>query len=70
MLPFELTKDTPYLALSGGYGVSFMSISTEIDRVIKGFYCIYNPFCAKICCVAVQFRVDSCDLFTHISHCQ
>ena len=33
MLPFELTKDTPYL-----YGVSFMSTST-IDRVIKGFYC-------------------------------
>ena len=31
MLPFELTKDTPYLALSG--------TSTEIDRVIKGFYC-------------------------------
>ena len=23
------------------YGVSFMSTSTEIDRVIKGFYCIY-----------------------------
>ena len=21
------------------YGVSFMSTSTEIDRVIKGFYC-------------------------------
>ena len=35
MLPFELTKDIPYLALS-----SFMSTSTEIDRVIKGFYCI------------------------------
>ena len=39
MLPFELTKDTPYLALSASYGVSFMSTWTEIDRVIKGFYC-------------------------------
>ena len=38
MLPFELTKDTPYLF---SYGVSFMSTLTEIDRVIKGFYCIY-----------------------------
>ena len=24
------------------YGVSFVSISTEIDRVIKGFYCNSN----------------------------
>ena len=30
MLPFELTKDTSYLA----FGVSFMTISIEID---KGF---------------------------------
>ena len=35
MLPFELTKDTPYLDLSGE-----LSTSTEIDRVIKGFYCM------------------------------
>ena len=39
MLPFELTKDTPYLALSGELWSVFVSISTEIDRVIKGFYC-------------------------------
>ena len=32
MLPFELFR--------ASYGVSFMSTSTEIDRVIKGFYCI------------------------------
>ena len=41
MLPFELTKDTPYLALSGELWRVFMSTSTEIDRVIKGFYCNY-----------------------------
>ena len=39
MLPFELTKDTPYLALSGELWSVFLSTSTEIDRVIKGFYC-------------------------------
>ena len=39
MLPFELKKDTPYLALSGELWSVFMSTSTEIDRVIKGFYC-------------------------------
>ena len=34
MLPFELIKD-----FRASYGVSFMSSSTEIDRVIEGFYC-------------------------------
>ena len=46
MLPFELIKNTPYLALSGdraSYGVSFMSTSTEIDRVIEGFYYSMKP---------------------------
>ena len=44
MLPFELTKDTPYLALSGElWGVFYEYFKlTEIDRVInwscyKGF---------------------------------
>ena len=40
MLPFELTKDTPYLALSGELWSVFYEYFTEIDRVIKGFYCI------------------------------
>ena len=40
MLPFELTKDTPYLALSGELWSVFYEFSTEIDRVIKGFHCI------------------------------
>ena len=40
MLPFELTKDTHTSPFRASYGVSFMSTSTEIDRVIKGFYCI------------------------------
>ena len=48
MLPFELTKDTPYLALSGELWSVFYEYFTEIDRVIKGFYCIYiyngNPY--------------------------
>ena len=39
MLPFELTKDTPYLALSGELWSVFYEYFTEIDRVIKGFYC-------------------------------
>ena len=29
------------LPFRASYGVSFMSTSTEIDRVIKGFYCIW-----------------------------
>ena len=40
----ELNFDTQYVAFwthfRASYGVSFMSTSTEIDRVIKGFYCI------------------------------
>ena len=39
MLPFKLTKDTPYLALSGELWSVFYEYFTEIDRVIKGFYC-------------------------------
>ena len=42
MLPFELTKDTPYPALSGELWSVFYEYFTEIDRVIKGFYCIYK----------------------------
>ena len=44
MLPFELTKDTPYLALSGELWSVFYEYFTEIDRVIKGFYCSIEPF--------------------------
>ena len=40
MLPFELTKDTQYLALSVELWSVFYEYFTEIDRVIKGFYCI------------------------------
>ena len=39
MLPFELTKTPHTSPFRASYGVSFMSTSTEIDRVIKGFYC-------------------------------
>ena len=46
MLPFELTKDTPYLALSGELWSVFYEYFTEIDRVIKGFYCTSQlPYC-------------------------
>ena len=41
MLPFELTKDTPYLALSGELWSVFYEYFNRIDRVIKGFYCSY-----------------------------
>ena len=35
------SQKTPHtLPFQASYGVSFMSISTEIDRAIKGFYCI------------------------------
>ena len=41
-IELNFDKSTQYVALwtRASYGVSFMSISTEIDRVIKGFYCI------------------------------
>ena len=48
MLPFELTKDTPYLALSGELWSVFYEYFTEIDRVIKGFYCISNHWAEEI----------------------
>ena len=68
MLPLELTKDTPYLALSGELWSAFYEyynrnlscykgfllylialpsltpegiVTTEIYRVIKGFYCTW-----------------------------
>ena len=47
MLPFELTKDTPYLALSGELWSVFYEYFTEIDRVVKGFYCI-QMHCNKL----------------------
>ena len=51
-IELNIDKSTQYVALwthkrphtspfRASYGVSFMSTSTEIDRVIKGFYCIY-----------------------------
>ena len=34
------SQKTPHISpFRASYGVSFMSTSTEIDRVIKGFYC-------------------------------
>ena len=41
MLPFELTKDTPYLALSGELWSVFYEYFKEIDRAIKGFHAIH-----------------------------
>ena len=49
----NIDKSTQYVALwthktlhtspfRASYGVSFMSISTEIDRVIKGFHCMIS----------------------------
>ena len=49
MLPFELTKDTPYLALSGELWSVFYEYFNEIDRVIKGFYCSTVLLCF-VCC--------------------
>ena len=43
-IELNFDKSTQYVALwthkRASFGVSFMSTSTEIDRVIKGFYCI------------------------------
>ena len=37
------SQKTPHTSpFRASYGVSFMSTSTEIDRVIKGFYCIFK----------------------------
>ena len=53
-IELNFDKSTQYVALlnsqkaphtspfRASYGVSFMSTSTEIDRVIKGFYCKWN----------------------------
>ena len=50
------SQKTPHTSpFRASYGVSFMSTSTEIDRVIKGFYC---TTCHAITSVAV-----------HINHC-
>ena len=54
MLPFELTKDTLYLALSGELWSVFYEYFTEIDRVIKGFYCI----CIFECLNAMKTTID------------
>ena len=56
MLPFELTKDTPYLPFRASYGVSFMSTSTEIDRVIKGFYCMYRDWNSVLVSISTAGR--------------
>ena len=43
-IELNIDKSTQYVALWtfwASYGVSFMSTSTEIDRVIKGFYCVW-----------------------------
>ena len=36
---FVLTKDTPYLALTGELWSVFVSILAKNNRVMKGFYC-------------------------------
>ena len=56
MLPFELTKDTPYLALSGELWSVFYEYFTEIDRVIKGFYCI--SFCYRSVIITIIVEVS------------
>ena len=47
---------TPFRA---SYGVSFMSTSTEIDRVIKGFYCIVYCMNSEASDVNVWQRVNA-----------
>ena len=49
-IELNIDKSTQYVALwtlscRASYGVSFMSTSTEIDRVIKGFYCKSKNWC-------------------------
>ena len=58
MLPFELTKDTHTSPFRASYGVSFMSTSTEIDRVIKGFYCMSNFVPVGVAACLVQYEEE------------
>ena len=70
MLPFELTKDTPYLALSGELWSVFYEYFTEIDRVIKGFYCISQMSlqlsCGGTCQIGIQFKESNMYLFARL----
>ena len=56
--PLNLQKTPHTSPFRASYGVSFMSTWTEIDRVIKGFYCI---------CVSELghhwFKIMACHLF-------
>ena len=71
MLPFELTKDTPYLALSGELWSVFYEYFTEIDRVIKGFYCMRN-LCLVIkyqpSCVVTFWPCKMADTWCNLTH--
>ena len=40
---FRITTDTPYLALTGQLGKSFVRILEKADRVITAPHCILNP---------------------------
>ena len=39
-IKFESTKDTPYLAIKGSYGVSYGNILQKINHVIMAPYCM------------------------------
>ena len=69
------SQKTPHTSpFRASYGVSFMSTSTEIDRVIKGFYCIIFIGAAattlsllgKLCIsyAFVVIYVYTCELFS------
>ena len=52
------SQKTPHISpFRASYGVSFMSTSTEIDRVIKGFYCICTQSIALGTRTMFQFGV-------------
>ena len=65
-MELNFDKSTHYVALwthkrltpfRASYGVSFMSTLTEIDRVIKGFYCNAIQYNMVFCTALLQLAV-------------
>ena len=70
-IELNIDKSTQYVAFElktphtspfrASYGVSFMNTSTEIDRVIKGFYCILKIMFSigdLLCFMVIWYNLD------------
>ena len=54
---FEITKDSPYLALAGEIWVFFAMILEMIDRFITALHSEYNMFLLNTCILTVIIDV-------------